>query len=1077
MAHALTHGVLRKFLKRPIAVLSWAVAILLAGSWAALQVPLEWVPQVELPEVRISASWPGASPRAVERHVTAPIERAVQSVPGTRHIESLSEEGVATVILSVSDRADYAMYVAQVGEQLMLLRDELPDRVRPRLTRRVPDALRDEQGFMTLQLLGPGSEDELRTLADDRIAPRLRSLEGVSDVQVDGGTQRELLIELDPDLLSAYGITASAVQQSLAAVVSDDVYGVFRAQGQSLLLYRPSEGRTEHLRRVVVRAGENGSRPIRLDDIGFVELGPAPLRSISRIDGQSVITLTVERQRGSHMLETARAVEIRLAELRAELPDDARLLVADDRSASVRMELDQVARLGGLGFALVVLVLLFMLKGVRATAVVLLSVAVSVAAAVWLLGPLGLTLNLLTIAGLVLVFGLLVDNSVIMVEQILAQRKRLAALGLRGLELDSEAAIEAVRAVWIPLLGGTLSTMAVMLPLVYLSGELQALFLPFGILVALTLGASLITALVFVPVVTRYLPHPELGRKSRLAKRLTAVPYQIVARFPRLTIFVLVLVLGIPIWMLPASIAVDQERPSDDPRVRLATLYNDVIGSETVREVREVLEPVFGGVLRPFIRQIDVGARWGYEPNPEVNVTLRFPPGNPVERADELLRTFEAEALASASVSQTIAQVSERVAQLRVQFHEEALTDVEPFRVRERLIGHATRLSGITVSVGGLMPQGYHSGPGGVISGLLVEAYGPNYDDLEVLTDAFAAHLQRNPRVAGVNTNAGRFGFQDTREVLRFTWGSDARLRSGATAAEVASTLRPVFATRFPVFFADVEGQSRTPVRVVVRGSEQMDVASVVERPMAIGDERHLQLSSMAPFAVETVPGAIERLDQQYRRYVSIDYGGPQRVGREFLERELESFALPAGYRLESRSMIFFTAETQQSMGWALLATIGLVLLIMAAVFESWRMALVVIVSVPMAAIGVSLGFLWSGVNFAEGALIGLILLIGVAVNDSILLMDRYRTLRNQRPSTARSLHIRLAVRHRIHPMCTTTLTTVATLLPLLVFPSAGEFWTGLAVTVTGGLIAATLLAPLVTVAVVSAAAPRSSRR
>lgn len=463
-------------LRRPIAVASWAVAILLAGSWAALQVSVEWIPQVELPEVRISASWPGASPRSVERYVTAPIERAVQSVPGTQHVESLSQEGVSTVILSVSERADFAMYVAQIGEQLMLLREDLPDRVNPRLTRRVPDALRDEQGFMTLQLLGQESADELRTMADERLAPRLRSLEGVADVLVEGGSRRELLIELDPDRLNAYGVTSAAAQNALVDILTDEVYGTYRHQGQALLLYRPSEGSAEALRRAVVRPGDAGSRPIRLSDVARVESGAAPLQSISRIDGQSVITITIERQRGSHMIETARAVEVRLAELRADLPDGMRLLVADDRSASVREELNQVALLGGLGFALVVLVLLFMLRGVRATAVVLISVAVSLAAAVWFLGPLGLTLNLLTIAGLVLVFGLLIDNSVIMVEQILLQRDRLAALGMRGLDLDTAATLEATRAVWIPLLGGTLSTMVIMLPLVYMSGELRTLF-------------------------------------------------------------------------------------------------------------------------------------------------------------------------------------------------------------------------------------------------------------------------------------------------------------------------------------------------------------------------------------------------------------------------------------------------------------------------------------------------------------------------------------------------------------------------------------------------------------------------
>ena len=310
-------------------------------------------------------------------------------------------------------------------------------------------------------------------------------------------------------------------------------------------------------------------------------------------------------------------------------------------------------------------------------------------------------------------------------------------------------------------------------------------------------------------------------------------------------------------------------------------------------------------------------------------------------------------------------------------------------------------------------------------------------------------------------------GAPDTREVLRFRWDSDATVRSGASAADVSAVLRPILATRFPSFFADIEQESRLPVRMVVAGADETDVAALVEQPLLARDSTYLQLATLAPFAVETVPGAIERFDQQYRRYVSIDYRGPYRMGNEFIQQQLEGFAVPTGYRLERSTFGFFTEETTRTAGWVLLATIGLVFLITAAVFESWRLPALVMLSVPLAGVGVAVGFLWSGANFAEGAFIGTVLLIGVSVNDSILLTDRYRQLRRLRPGTSRKLLIRLSVRERLRPMWTTTLTTTASLLPLIVFPSAGEFWLGLAVTVTGGLLAATLLAPFATVAMV----------
>jgi multidrug efflux pump subunit AcrB len=219
-------------------------------------------------------------------------------------------------------------------------------------------------------------------------------------------------------------------------------------------------------------------------------------------------------------------------------------------------------------------------------------------------------------------------------------------------------------------------------------------------------------------------------------------------------------------------------------------------------------------------------------------------------------------------------------------------------------------------------------------------------------------------------------------------------------------------------------------------------------------------------------------VDQQYKRTIAVDFRGPSQMANDFLDRELEAYALPVGYSLGRSSYTFFTDEVQKAFTWVLFATIFLVFVITAAVFESWKLPLVVMLSVPLAGVGVALGFLWTGSSFAEGAFIGVILMVGIAVNDSILLVDRYRQFRERRPNTRPSLLIRLAVRDRLRPMYTTTMTSIAAMVPMLVFPDDGDFWTGLAVTVVGGLMASTLLAPLASVAALSWNDPgRSSGR
>ena len=1059
---------LHTWTSRPVAILAWAVALLIGGSWAALQVPLEWVPTVELPRVRISASWPGASPRSMERYVTAPIERAAGQVEGTAGIESLSEEGRATVTLEVAETAALGPYVAQVNEQLALLRETLPERVVPRLTKEVPEALRDEQGFMTLQLVGPQPPGTLRRLADEQVTPKLRSLSGVADVVVRGGTQDELLITLDPETMATYGLDVSAMRQHLAVATRDAVYGRLRQQGHAALLLSPAEGQVDALQRLVLSDSAGGPF-IRLRDVARVQRGPAPRRSISRINGDPVVTLTLDRAPASHMLEVARSVRDRAEQLRAALPAETRLVVADDKSEEVRQQLRDLAWRGGLGIVLLLLVLLLMLRSVRAVAVVVFSVAVALAVALALMGPLGLTLNLLTLGGLVLVLGLLVDNSVVMTEQLILWRAR----GRRqrtGASLDGWASRQALRAVGLPLVGGTLTTIAVMGPLVYLSGELRALFLPFGVLTALTLAASLASAALLVPVMGRFLPPPapEPPSLPRWMRGAVQAPYRWAARAPKTTLAALVLLLGTPLWLVPGELTPPEEGWAK-PVARWAGLYNSAIGSDIVREARSWLDPALGGVVRPFIQQTTFGEGWDYDVRPEAYVRLSFPPGNPITRADSLLQRFEQTALASASVQQTIARISERSASLRVQFYEEALQTAEPYLVRERLIQEAVLLAGITVSVGGLLPQGYYSGSGMNVSGFTLEAYGPNYEDLEALSERLARALKgASRRVATVNTNAGRFGNQRPRQVLRFRWEADAQAQTRVTAGQVAGRLRPALTTRVPALYADLDGTPRVPVRIVVEAADQTDVAALVDQPLALGDSLQVKLGAAAEYAVVEVPSRIERANQQYKRYIRVDYRGPYRMGSEFLEEQLAQFTVPTGYRVERGRYSFFEGENRQAFGSIVLGTIALVLLVTAMVFESWRLPLVVLLSVPTAAVGIAVGFLWSGANFAEGAFIGTVLLVGIAANDSILLTDRFRQLRRQRPHGAPGPLARLAVRERLRPMWTTTLSTIVAMLPLLVFPQEGDFWLGLAVTVTGGLLAATLLAPVASVALLA---------
>ena len=1057
---------LNTWLERPVAALSWSIALLAAGIWAVFATPLEWTPEVELPEVRITADWPGASPQAVERYVAAPIERAVQQVAGASSVESFSEEGKATIILGVSRGVDLAPYVARIDDQLAFLRERLPPYVTPRLAKEIPEALRDQRGFLTIQLVGPLTPDALYVFAEDRIVPKLRSLEGVGDIVMSGGAGRELLVELDPALLAAYGVGPEDARRRLREVTTDQAYGRLRDGRRGWLLMSPGEAQTDALRKIVLKRPEAGARPVRLSDVARVRPGFAPASSISRIDGQPVVTLTLDRIPGSNLLKVARNVEERLAGLRADLPEGARLLVADDRSEDAREQLRDLAWRGGVALLLIALVLLLMLRSVRATGVVFFAAAIPLAVAFLLLRPLGLTLNLLTLAGLVLVFGLLVDNAVIVVEQFAFSPEQ--ATGGRRLH---ERAKRALDAVWFPLLGGTLSTVAVLLPLAYLSGELRPLFLPFGALTGLTLLASLAAAAWLIPVLARWLPARPRRRRVRRILKTASSPYRLAARFPVLSCLFLLLLLGVPLWLIPPAIK-PPEAERSRTGARLANLYNATIGSDAARKGLATLEPMVGGMLRLFKERVQFGARWDYGPRSVLYVTLEFPPGNSIERSDAAMRRLEEKALPFASVEQTIARIAEDRAFLLVTFSDASLATSEPYLARQEIIRETRFLGGVDISVAGLVSPGYHYGGGerpmhaGVP--LTVEAYGPDYDDLEALSEQFAERVRSaSPRIVDVNIHAGRYSDASPRETLHFRWDSDAEARTGVPARELAGYLRPVFSTRSPSFHARFGGEAHVPVRIVVRDADRIDAGRLVRNPLPVRDSTYIQLAGLADFSMENSPPGVERYNQQYKRYIRMYYMGSPADAPQLVKDELEKMSLPAGYRFENASFFAFE-RLKTEFGWLLPGSLLLVFLILAAAFESWGLSLLAMSAVPAAIIGVAAGFLATGVPFAEGAFIGSVLLAGIVANDTILLLDRYRKLRGLRPETPSSVLARLAVRDRLWPMWTTTLTSIAGMAPLLLFPDGNDLWIGLAVTVAGGLLASTLLGPAAAVAMLS---------
>ena len=835
---------------RPKSLLMSSFCLLAAGTWSALQLPGEWAPSPAQDSVTVIAVWPGASPGAIERSVTAPLERALERLPGTSSIESESREGLSLLRVEVSEGRAFKVYVAELSDRLAALRRSLPDRVFPRVSQGLSAALQSDDDFMTLQLVGTTDPGSLRQIAEDVVAPRLRSLSGISFVSVEGGVETELLVSLREERLFRYGLTEDGVREKLSEALQGRSFGYRSDQGGQQLLWMPGASDVVSLAGLALETrAQRFSLP--LSQVAELRVGPAPIEAVTRVDGKAVVSLRLGRAPGGHLLVLADRVRKMAEELERELPRGSELRIADDRSEDVRKELRYLALCGLLGLAAMLAVLAAVLRSCSAAGIVLLAAAVGLSFAPLLMLPLGLSINSMTLAGLMILTVLLVSHASLVVQPLARECGRRA---YRKADYETVVAY-AFRSAWIPLLGSTLSMALVLLSLLDCNGGyLIPSFAPFAAIAALTLLLFVPLSALLIPVLGRCLGNSTRRMEGRrLGRRILRAPLVLSLRRPATFLTLLALAIGLPTPLLPDYQKEPDEGWSSASEERAAERYNATLGSDSVRRLRSVLDPFLGGVTRPFLRNIEWGEGWSFDGRPQLTVWIKMPPGSRLERADELVRHFESRALAARTVGRTLTRVTESFAMLRVVFADGALDTREPFRLREAMIRQALQMAGVEISISGLLPAGFYSGFGEA-SGLRVDAFGPSYEDLEHVVNSFAKQMARDPRVAAVDTNSSLSRETLGREVLQLRWRADTVARTGVNVAELSARLRSQLMSRSPSFVTQLEGNPQMRIRVVTAGGEDRELERLLEHPLHTAKSAggSIRLAELAEMSVRT---------------------------------------------------------------------------------------------------------------------------------------------------------------------------------------------------------------------------------
>lgn len=990
--------------KRPAVIWAACATIVVSGVVSFSRLALATKTTVEFPRLNVSASWPGSAPELVEMYVTSPIEAAIQSVRDVRKVNSQSRDGQASLTVELEKDANVQLTRLAILERLALLQKEFPPSVgRPQVANYIPDEL-VEAPLLTVMMTGPYTAGTLQKMLVLTVTPRLSAVPGVAGISPPrGGTDIGIGISYDGQRLRQLGIPPELITQAVtnARIVRSIGEEQMGASIRAVAM-RDQPRVIEDLAAIPIRA-PNG-RIFHLGDFATIRAEEDAQGQFYRIDRNPALAMNVRREAGADAIRTAAALRAAVDELQPLLPPGAKIKVVGDQSTNLKKELDDLKHRGLWAFGAVLVVLSVLLLDWKAVTLVMGSTAVAIAGTALSLYILKIPANLLTLAGLGMGIGILVQDSLIV-----ANRLRTAT------DTSPEARIASTGRITPAVVGSTLTTGVVLFPFMYLQGNSRAAFVPFAAAFLLALFWSVITAITVVPALAGH--HVFKPHQWRWGLRQYSRIVGWTLRLRPLTLLLTVGTLALLSWAF----------------------------------VKKVPRFAWGG------------GGFGQQQT-TLTVYLSFPRGSDAATLDASMKEFETIVGSRPEIEQvTTASQGPSAAVMQVVFTDDGAFTAVPLQLQEELTQRAVFIGGASVSVRGQGP-GFSAGSGGsMTSSFRIKILGYSYTGVEELANNLKARLELIPRVRDVNTNTaslaygGQKSYMVTLEPDRTTLA-----RFGITAQQFSSAVSREMRSASSQILLEIDGEE-IPVYVKDAGSRMRTLDELRESlvPNALGSP--VRIADLASVNEREALSAIERQDQQYIRVLSYDFRGPAKLANRTHTAFMKNIQVPPGYTVAESTYSWDGEDTSQKGLWLVFGIgIALVILAVALVFDSAWAAWMVFLSLPLALGGVVAAFWIFKAAFTREAAVGAILVIGLAVHQAILFIDAALNARRRRADAGgrKSLDAASVTRaavDRAGMILLVTFASLASLVPLAYNQRSTSLFGAIALATAGGTIAGTI--------------------
>jgi len=997
-------------IRRPVATAMTFLAIIVVGSVSFYYLPVDLLPEIEYPRVTVYTNYPNVGPEEVETIITDPVSNAVSSVPNVERLTSSSEEGASRVNLEFAQGTDLNAAANDVRAALDRIRDDLPVEAEP------PGIWKfdpNSQEIVTVAVESSRDMESLTRLLERNLGKQFEQIPGVGTLDIRGGIYRQIRVNINRDRLKSYNLSAAQVQQAIGqsnvALPGGNV-----KEGLNDLYVR-TQGEYESLdeiRRTVVTTA--GTTPIRVEDVAEVVDGYEDLGRIAELNGVPVLRLEIQKQSGANTVSVANNIRTEVERIN-ETRSDVRLTVVSDQSDFIRKSINNVQNSAIWGSLLAILVLYLFLRNGSTTFIIALSIPISIIATFALLFFNDLTLNQMTFGGLALGVGLIVDNAIVVLENIIRQREE------NGRSLKEAASI-GTREVAGAIVASTLTTSVIFLPLVFARTTTAALFQSLALVVVFALVCSLLVALTLVPMMASRFLTIDAGEQTidldeskswfqrafaRLENRYSALIERLLSR--RWWVFGTTAVLlggAIALWpMVSIELAPQTDANEIDIDLEMAQGTNIAVVMEYLDELEKNVKPLLPEQdMENFAKQVQP---WGAE----VEIRLK-------SAGERSINTF---ALADSIRSQILGTVPGADIQVDAQ-------------------------SGLWI-----LRRVFSTGGGN--QALQVELRGYDLERARSLSERIQSRLEGVEGIASART-----GRREGRPEQNIRFLRDKISSLGLTTQEVAAAVQTnVGGSRAASYRT---GGEQFPITVRLRPEDRLSVKDLDNVSIQTPDGESVPLSTLVETTRGRGPTEIRRINGQRVTYISATLNSNAVLG-EVVERARDDLAelnLPEGFSITFGGEYREQQKAQTDFLIAIIMALVLIYMVMAGQFERFLDPFVVMFSVPLVLIGVLPTLVLTGTTANIQSVMGFVMLIGIVVNNAIVLVDYINLMRRERemdllPAVAE------AGRLRLRPILMTTLTTVLGLAPLALGIGAGaEIQAALARVVIGGLLASTLI-------------------